>query len=113
MDLLDLARGSLLKAALVVFCTGVLWRITGFVLLRVRRNLNEPRNPMLKATWRGVVTVGSRSWPHPEFIARTGAGEALGYSYHIGLFVIVLAAAPHITFLGSLFGVTWPSLPSA
>ena len=57
--------------------------------------------------------MGSRSWPHPEFIGRTGAGEALGYSYHLGLFAVVLLFTPHILFLGSLFGVTWPGLPSS
>jgi hypothetical protein len=113
MDLLTLARGPIFKLAVVVFCTGVLWRITAFALLRVRRNFNEPRSPMLNAVWGGVVAIGSRSWPHPEFIPRTGAGEALGYSYHIGLFVVLLASAPHVTFLGSLFGVTWPALPSS
>jgi hypothetical protein len=113
MDLLELSRGPILKLSLAVFGLGVLWRIIGFALLRVRRNLNEPRSPMLKALWGGAVAVGSRSWPHPEFIGRTGAGEALGYSYHIGLFVVVLAFAPHITFFGSLFGITWPALPSS
>ena len=113
MDLLYFARGPMLKVALAVFVSGVLWRIMAFVLLRTRGNLNAPRNSLLKALWGGVVATGSRSWPHREFIGRTGAGEALGYSYHIGLFVVVLAFGPHITFLGSLFGVTWPSLPSS
>lgn len=113
MELVNLARGPILKAALVVFCLGVLWRISGFLLLRLRRNLSEPRNSLVKSLLGGVVTIGSRSWPHPQFIGRTGAGEVLGYSYHIGLFVVVLAFAPHIVFFGSLFGVSWPALPSS
>jgi nitrate reductase gamma subunit len=113
MDLLGFARGPGLKIALAVFCLGVLWRIAGFALLRIRRDLNEPRASILKSFVGGLVAVGSRSWPHPEFIGRTGAGEALGYSYHLGLFVVVLLFAPHISFLGSLFGVTWPALPSS
>jgi nitrate reductase gamma subunit len=113
MDLLGFARGPALKVALAVFCLGVVWRILGFALLRVRRDLNKPRNSILKLLIAGVVTVGSRSWPHPEFIGRTGAGEALGYSYHIGLFAVVLLFTPHILFLGSLLGFTWPGLPSS
>lgn len=113
MDLVNFARGPALKVALVVFCLGVVWRIVGFVLLRSRHNFNEPRNSLARAILGGVIATGSRSWPHPEFIPRTGAGEALGYSYHIGLFVVVLAFAPHIAFLGSLFGVTWPALPNS
>ncbi len=113
MDLVNFARGPALKVALVIFCLGVVWRIVSFVLLRFRHNFNEPRNSRVKAALGGVVATGSRSWPHPEFIDRTGAGEALGYSYHIGLFVVVLAFAPHIVFLRSLFGVSWPALPNS
>jgi nitrate reductase gamma subunit len=75
--------------------------------------LNKPRAPIAKYLVGGLVTVGSRSWPHREFIGRTGAGEALGYSYHLGLFAVVLLFGPHIAFLGSLFGITWPGLPSS
>jgi nitrate reductase gamma subunit len=113
MDLLGFARGPALKVALAIFCLGVVWRIVGFALLRLRRDLNKPRTSILKFLSGGVVTIGSRSWPHKEFIGRTGAGEALGYSYHIGLFVVVLLFGPHIAFLGSLFGFTWPGLPSS
>ncbi len=113
MDLLGFARGPALKVALAVFCLGVVWRIVGFALLRIRRDLNEPRFSVLKYVSRGLMAVGTRSMPHPEFIARTGPGEALGYSYHLGLFAVVLLFTPHIVFLGSLFGFTWPGLPSS
>ncbi|MGO9930256.1 MAG: nitrate reductase [Steroidobacteraceae bacterium] len=113
MDLLGFARGPALKTALVIFCVGVAWRIVGFALLRLRRDWNKPRASLLRSWMGGIVTVGSRSWPHPEFIGRTGAGEALGYSYHIGLFIVVLLFTPHIIFLGSLLGFTWPGLPSS
>jgi nitrate reductase gamma subunit len=113
MDLLGFARGPALKIALVIFCLGVTWRIVGFALLRLRRDWNQPRESMLRSWVGGIVTVGSRSWPHKEFIGRTGAGEALGYSYHIGLFIVILLFTPHILFLGSFFGVTWPGLPSS
>ncbi len=96
MDLLSFARGPALKVALAVFCLGVVWRIVAFALLRIRRNLSKPRASVLKSWTGGLIAVGSRSWPHPEFIGRTGAGEALGYSYHIGLFAVVLLFTPHI-----------------
>ena len=113
MDLLGFARGPALKAALAIFCLGVAWRIVGFALLRLRHNFNEPRVPLLRSWVGGLVTIGSRSWPHKEFIGRTGAGEALGYSYHIGLFMLVLLFTPHIIFLRSLTGIGWPGLPSS
>ncbi len=113
MDLLGFARGPGLRFALVVFCFGVAWRLVSVALLRYKHNFNEPRTPFAHGVLAGIATMGTRSWPHPEFIARTGAGEALGYSYHIGLFVIVLAFAPHIAFVRSVAGVSWPALPSS
>jgi nitrate reductase gamma subunit len=113
MDLLGFARGPALKVALVIFILGVVWRIVGFALLRIRRDLSRPRTSVIKFLTGGVIAVGTRSWPHPEFISRTGPGEALGYSYHIGLFAVVLLFTPHVIFLGSLFGIVWPGLPSS
>src|SRR6202050_3285076 len=113
MNLLDFARGPALKVAIAVFCLGVAWRVLAFALLRIRRDLNRPRDSVLKSITGGLLTVGSRSWPHREFIGRTGAGEALGYSYHIGLFAVVLLFTPHILFLKSLIGFGWPGLPSS
>lgn len=111
MDLLTFARGPALYFSLVVFVIGVTWRIVAIALLRRRRLLSEPRASMGKAMLGGLVTMGSRSWPHKEFIGRTGAGEALGYSYHIGLFVVVLAGAPHIQTWAGFLGFDWPALP--
>jgi nitrate reductase gamma subunit len=113
MDLLGFSRGPALKVALAIFCLGVAWRIAGFALLRIRRDLNKPRASPVKFMTEGLIAVGTRSWPHPEFIGRTGAGEALGYSYHLGLFALVLLFGPHIAFLGGLIGITWPGLPSS
>jgi len=113
MDLLSFSRGIGLKVAVAIFCLGVAWRILAFGLLRIRRDFNRPRESMAKYLIGGLITAGSRSWPHREFIGRTGAGEALGYSYHLGLFAVVLLFTPHIAFLGGLFGVSWPGLPSS
>ncbi len=112
MDLLQFARGPALKFALAVFCLGVLWRLLTTMLLRHRKPLSAARVKRSTALARGTMVMGSRSWPHRQFIGRTGYGEALGYSYHIGLFVVVLLFAPHIEFFKSLFGVSWPALPN-
>jgi nitrate reductase gamma subunit len=113
MDLLAFARGPALKVALAIFCLGITWRIVAFALLRIRRDFNRPRAPVFKYLVSGLLTTATRSLPHREFIARTGAGEALGYSYHMGLFALVLLFTPHIILIGSLIGFTWPGLPSS
>jgi nitrate reductase gamma subunit len=112
MDLLNFARGPAFKASLAVFCIGVAWRIVAIALLRIGRELNKPRNSPLKYLIGGLITTASRSWPHREFIGRTGGGEALGYSYHLTLFAVVLLYTPHIILIGSIVGFTWPGLPS-
>jgi nitrate reductase gamma subunit len=112
MDLLGFARGPALMFALLVFCIGVVWRVAGFAFLSLRAERSRPRASLVKSAALGMLAVGTRSWPHREFIVRTGAGEALGYSYHLGLFALVLLYVPHIQFLGSLLGFTWPGLPS-
>jgi len=113
MDLLEFARGPALKVSVGIFCLGVVWRIAAVAGLRIRRELSPARTSVLRYVGDGLVAIGSRSWPHPEFIKRTGAGEALGYSYHLGLFTIILLYGPHIALLDSLFGFTWPCLPSS
>jgi nitrate reductase gamma subunit len=113
MDLLSFARGPALKVAIGVFFIGVVWRIVSFMLLRIRREYSHPRSSLLRYVSVGLFATASRSWPHPQFIKRTGAGEALGYSYHMGLFAIILAYGPHIAFLGAFLGFTWPGLPSS
>jgi nitrate reductase gamma subunit len=112
MDLLTFARGPGFWFALAVFCLGTTWRILAFALLRIGHEWSRPRNGIFKSLLTGLLVTGTRSWPHREFIGRTGAGEALGYSYHLGLFTVVLLFTPHIVFLGSILGFTWPGLPS-
>lgn len=112
MDLLSVARGPALKLSIGVFFAGIVWRTCAFGLLRIPRDMNRPHTSTLRYVGTGIITAGTRSWPHPEFIKRTGAGEALAYSYHLGLFAIILLFGPHITVLGSVLGFTWPGLPS-
>jgi len=112
MTLLDFARGPGMNFALAVFVLGVLWRLVGIALLNYWRPKSEPRQGWLRAMMGGALATGTRSWPHREFIGRTGYGELLGYSYHIGLFIVILFFAPHVAFFKGLFGVSWPAMPS-
>jgi len=113
VDLVNFARGPALKAAFIIFFIGVVWRLVNVLLLKHTRDLSEPRRGVAASLLGGLKAIGSRSWPHPEFIPRTGAGEALGYSYHIGLFIVILFFAPHVAFFGSFVGLHWPSLPNS
>lgn len=114
MTILEFSRGPMLQFALAVFVFGVLWRLVTTFLLGWRKRLSEVRATPAKAAVEGAIAVGNRSWPHPEFIGRTGFGEAVGYGYHLGLFVIVLLGTPHVVFWKNLFGINapwWPTIP--
>ncbi|HYW92991.1 MAG TPA: nitrate reductase [Gammaproteobacteria bacterium] len=111
--LLSFARGPMLQIAIAVFCFGVLWRLLAIFLLRHRRSRSPARHGRLRALIEGALVAGTRSWPHKVFIRRTGYGEALGYAYHLGLFIVILLFAPHITFFKGIIGVGWPALPSS
>lgn len=113
MDLLEFAKGPALQAAAVIFVLGVVWRLLPLFLMRRHRNLSEPRNTGIKP-WLGALRVmGDRSYPHPEFIKRTGYSEALSYTWHLGIVVIFLLTIPHILFIESLIGLRWPGIPGA
>ncbi len=113
MDLIEFARGPAFEFALAIFCLGVVWRCTAIVLLRQRAVSSEARLGKAAALRTGMAVIGTRSWPHREFMPRTGATEALGYAHHIGLFVIILAFAPHIELFHALLGLRWPAMPSS
>lgn len=120
MDLLEFSRGPALTVATVIFVLGVAWRLVGLVLLRFRRDLSLPRN---KAAWKGLILIATRSWPRKEFAAFTAATEALGYTFHIGLFAVVFLYAPHVllmfdvlrgflpSFIVDFIARFWPTLP--
>ena len=110
MNLLTLARGPILQWALVIFVVGTVWRLAGILLLRRKPDYTEPRSTH---TWRGAANlIVKRTVPKREFAAQTAFGNTIGYVFHIGLAVVVFGFVPHILFIKSLTGLSWPGLPS-
>jgi nitrate reductase gamma subunit len=56
--------------------------------------------------------IVKRTVPKREFAAQTAFGNTIGYVFHIGLAVVVFGFVPHILFIKSLTGLSWPGLPS-
>ncbi|WP_297920015.1 hypothetical protein [Metallibacterium sp.] len=111
MDLLTLARGPILQWALVIFVIGTVWRLAGILLLRRKPDYTEPRSTH---TWRGAANlIVKRTVPKREFAAQTAFGNTIGYVFHIGLAIVVFGFVPHILFIKSLTGLSWPGLPSS
>lgn len=111
MDLLTFARGPALQWALVIFVVGTVWRLAGILLLRRKPDYTEPRSTH---TWRGAAKlIVTRTWSKREFRASTAFGQTIGYVFHIGLAIVVFGFVPHILFIRSLTGLSWPGLPSS
>ena len=110
MDLLNFARGPALQWSLVILVFGLAWRLTGILLLKTKPDYSEPRG---SGGFGGAMKmIMSRMWPKPEFVRGSVLDLALGYVFHIGLFLIVFFFLPHILFIKSLTGLSWPNLPN-
>lgn len=111
MALLDFARSTGMRIALVIFVFGVLWRLVSVLLLRTRADLSEPRRP----SWTGLRLIVKRMWPRQQFGA-AWLDVANSYVLHIGFLLVLLFYAPHVLFFRNLFAglapLDWPSLPT-
>jgi nitrate reductase gamma subunit len=111
MTLLSFARGPGMQAATLILIAGTFWRLAGILLLRRRVAHAAARNPFAVRLWGGAVTIITRTIPRRTFWPRVGAGVALSYVFHIGLFIVLFGGAPHILIIHEIFGVSWPDLP--
>lgn len=111
MTLLSFARGPAMSVATLILVAGMFWRLSGILLLRRRVAHAAARNPLAVRLLGGAVTIVTRTLPRRTFWPRVGAGVALSYVFHIGLFIILFGGAPHILIIRDIFGVSWPELP--
>lgn len=112
MELLDFARGPALQVSLAVFVLGTLWRLVGVLMLPRRGDHSAPREGAPSRPVAALKTILRRMWPNKAFIQRTVFTTLNSYVFHLGLAVIVFGLAPHILFIESLTGLSWPGLPS-
>lgn len=110
MDLLSFARGPALEWSVAIMLVGIVWRLVGVFLLGWRRHRNQARGhqPVKSA----VRMMLMRSWPHREFLPRTGFSELVGWTFHLGYFAVLLLFIPHIQFFEEIIGFGWPGLPT-
>ena len=112
MDLLDFARGPALQVALGIFVLGMTWRIVSLILMPRTHEMSAAK-PGARPKWiAGIREIIRRLKPDPEFARRVRFPLFIGYTFHIGLLVIVVGSAPHIMFIKDLLGLSWPNLPT-
>lgn len=111
MTLLEFARGPAIHWALVILITGTIWRLLGVLILTRGADLSRPRDAF--GNFKGYRTVFSRSWPSGEFRMATRYQTLMAYAFHLATLVVVVGITPHIEFIASLTGASWPALPNA
>lgn len=91
MSALNFARGPALHWALVIMVGGSIWRLIFFGFRRSNQDVYWARK---------ALHVPNQRW------------QIDSYAMHGGLLVVLFGFTPHILFIGTLTGVTWPSLPT-
>lgn len=110
MSLLEFARGPAIHASLILLVGGILLRLLGVLLLTRGADLSRPRDAF--GNFKGYRTVFSRAWPSDEFTTATRYQTAVAYAFHLATLGVVVGIVPHIEFIASLTGLSWPGLPN-
>ncbi|HFC04149.1 MAG TPA: hypothetical protein ENJ55_00470 [Rhizobiales bacterium] len=109
MSFLQFVEGPLFYVAVGIFLIGAFWRLLGIIKIGHKRDLAPPKGSGMA----GFVAGNLRHFfPREIFARRTWIHIVAGYSFHLGLLVLLVFAAPHIAFFGErFFGLNWPALP--
>lgn len=113
-NMLAFARGPLFYTALLIFITGMTYRLVSVLLLGWKRD----RVPNKGSKLRGVVVSYAKGlliWPFIPWVKNTINRAPVTYLagglFHFGLFVVVILGTAHMLVWKSLLGFGWPTLP--
>lgn len=102
-------EGPLWYFALAVFLIGVAWRMFAIFRTGSKPDLSVPRRSVAVSA---VMTSLRRFVPRHEMSPRIRLHVVAGYMFHLGLFALLLFAAPHVLFLQEqLLGFGWTPMP--
>lgn len=105
----ELVDGVFWYIAVAVFLIGIAWRLFSVFRHGLRNDLAEPRG---SATSGALRTNFSRFLPRPELSGKISVHVIAGYLFHVGLFMLLVFAAPHIRFAQThVLGFGWPAMP--
>lgn len=104
----QLVDGVFWDIAVWVFAIGVLWRILSIFRVRNKPDYSEPRGSGMA----GAIGANLRRFmPRAEMRSRTRLHVVAGYLFHLGLFALLLFAAPHVLFIEDKTGLGWTPMP--
>ena len=106
---LEFVEGPLWYTAVVIFLAGVTVRLIEVLAGGVKPDLATPRGSRLPGALRTIVT---RSCTAEGFTRGATFHLVAGYMFHIGLFVLLFWAAPHVDFIKErILGFGWTPAP--
>ena len=109
MSFIELVEGPLFYISFAIFVLAGLWRIIGVIRIGRKPDISPPKGSAIGGFIKGNLR---HFFPRGMFARRTWVHIVGGYSFHLGLFVLMLFAVPHIKFLDErLLGFSWPGLP--
>lgn len=110
IDFLLWVKGPAFTFAVFVFVAGLLIRLVEVVMLGRKPNLAEARGNAssggFREIWRRTLPADQATFKRSSFVIVSG------YLFHIGLFVVIFFFVPHILLIDSVFGISWPGLPT-
>lgn len=109
LQFLTWVRGTGLNIALAILVAGIVWRLIEIYGLGRKRDLSAPRHVSGASGW---ATIARRSVPPPGLFKASPVSYVGGYTFHIGLAMVVFLFAPHIALLTGIIGIRWLGLPS-
>ena len=111
-DLLDFARGPALTVAMTIFVIGVVWRLVTLLAMPHVQIASPARAGTPPAFLAATGEFFRRMKMNRNYASRTAFAVFNGWTFHVGLLIIVIGLAGHIAFIERLFGLSWPNMPS-
>jgi nitrate reductase gamma subunit len=109
---LEFVEGPLWYFAAFVFVVGVTWRLVEVFRRGTRADLAPSRVSPEAVKLGALRTVVTRSWTVPGFTRGATFHLVNGYLFHLGLFVLLIWAAPHVEFIEErILGFGWTPAP--
>lgn len=109
MSFIEFVEGPLYTVAIWIFMLGAAWRVFGIIRIGRKKDISPPKGSAAA----GFVKGNFRHFfPRGIFARRTWLHIVGGYAFHLGLFGLMLFAAPHITFISErITGFGWTAMP--
>jgi nitrate reductase gamma subunit len=105
----DFVEGPFWYFSVAVFIVGVVWRFLAMLRFGTRRDLSVAR---ASAAVGAIRANFSRFLPRREIAGSIRLHVVAGYLFHLGLFALLLFAAPHVEFIKThITGFGWTPMP--